>query len=117
MAMVERAAYRVVGAPREPITQQVVEQTLQEFMNREALVVHRRGKKDGDLRPVDIRAGILSLAGSLDETGNLVLTMELKAGSTGNVRPEEVLRALLELTGLPLSEYGLDIYRTELYGF
>ena len=117
MAMVERAAYQVVGVPREPITQLVVEQTLKEFMNRDTVVVNRRGKKDGDLRPVDIRAGMLGLAGSLDETGNLVLKMVLKAGSTGNVRPEEVLRALLELTGLPLSEFGLDIYRTKLYGF
>lgn len=117
MALVERAAYRVVGTPREPMTRQVVELAVQDFLNREALVVNRRSKKDGDSRLVDIRAGILSLVGGLDETGNLVLTMELKAGSIGNIRPEEVMRAFLKLTGLPLSEYGLDIYRTKLYGF
>jgi hypothetical protein len=38
--------------------------------------------------------------------------MELKAGSQGNVRPEEVLRALSEV--LPLDPDSFDLARTAL---
>lgn len=117
MAMVKRASYRVTGRLRESLSGADLSRMIKEFLDRESIIIERQGKKGTGPRPVDIRPGILRLSGDLREHGELVLEMELQAGSVGNVRPEEALRALVGLTGLPAPAYGFDICRTSLDGF
>jgi hypothetical protein len=49
------------------------------------------------------------------DKGAAVLEMELQAGSNGNVRPEEVVRALVEQNALAVIPDGLTVIRTGLY--
>lgn len=117
MAMVERASYRISGVLQEPLSGADLSRMIKKFLDSESIIIERQGRKGTSPRPVDIRPGILSLAGELNEQGELTLEMELRAGSTGNVRPEEALRGLVDLTGLPVPMHGFDVYRTSLDGF
>ena len=61
----------------------------------------------------DIRPGILAMSARLND-GIIVVEAELKTGSIGNVRVEEVLDAFTEKSRLPVEGRFL-LYRTGVY--
>ncbi|MBO8137268.1 MAG: DUF2344 domain-containing protein [Desulfotomaculum sp.] len=111
MAMVKRAVYSFECMPGKEIKQQQVEQAVSSLLNEDYIIVKRSVK--GRVKEVDIRPGILSLEGKLTN-GEIIIKAEVKSGSEGNVRPEEI-KAELEKAGIPLGA-GCKIYRLGLYG-
>lgn len=109
MSLVSRARYTAVGEAPEGLTAEDVQALLIAFLARGTIRTERKSVKG--LKQKDIRPGIYSL--TVDLVGpKLVLVMELKAGSAGNVRPDDVLSALGEV--LPLVVDGFAVSRTAL---
>jgi radical SAM-linked protein len=111
MSLVQRNRYLAVGEAPEGMDQETVAAGLERFLACGEITVERQSAKG--LRRKNIRPGIHSLAARL-EGGKLYLTMELKAGSAGNVRPDEVIAALGR--ELPLLPDVFVFLRTALLG-
>ncbi|HHW44228.1 MAG TPA: DUF2344 domain-containing protein [Desulfotomaculum sp.] len=113
MATLQGATYRVAAPLAGDLPAWDLQHLLQEFLAAPEIIVCRK-TKDGGEKNVDIRPGIRALSGRVEDE-RVVLEMDLQAGSRGNVRPEEVVRALAERGGLPVLVEEMDITRTGLY--
>lgn len=111
MALINLARYRVEIPLLQAVEQKEVEEMITQILSRSTYLVLRQGKK-GE-RQVDIRAGLLQLQGWL-ENKKLVLQMDVQTGSQGNIKPEEVVKMVKELSPLQLGE-NLRIHRVGLY--
>ncbi|MEW6661332.1 MAG: TIGR03936 family radical SAM-associated protein [Bacillota bacterium] len=111
MAQVEGASYLVRSPLSRPISEEELKKALDAFSALSEAVVMKEGKHGP--KPQDVRPGVYCLQAELK--GSWVeLQMSLKAGSQGNVRPEDVVKALMQYTGLPLIGEGLKIIRRDL---
>ncbi len=81
---------------------------LPEFMNKEEIMITKEGKKG--LREVNIRPGIYSCTWEGDSFKLLV-----DASSAGNIKPIQVVEALLKDLGEELCENALLVTREETY--
>ena len=109
MSLVQRSRYLAVGCSPEGLDRETVAAGLERFLARAEITVERRSAKG--VRRKNIRPGIHSLAARLDGE-RLCFAMELKAGSAGNVRPDEVMSALGG--ELPLVPEEFALWRTAL---
>ncbi|NPV27195.1 MAG: DUF2344 domain-containing protein [Firmicutes bacterium] len=112
MSVIDCARYHVRVALLTSNTPDEIQTAIQKILAQESLVIERDSKKG--VRQVDIRPGILALAGRIDN-GRLDLDMLLRTGSQGNVRPEEVIQAIKHYAGLSVQTEGWRITRTGLY--
>lgn len=111
MSLVAAADYKIRVPIREDADQ--FPQGLEELLKRKSIVIQKQGKKG--LTEKELRPGIYSLE-YIGVEGNWVeFTMRLKAGSQGNIRPDEVLLALKDIVGLPLELELAVIQRIGLY--
>lgn len=92
-ALINMARYRVEVPLSRSVPQESIERAIAGVLARNRIEATREGKKGA--RSVDIRKGIYELTGRKTETG-LDLIMDLQTGSEGNVRPEEVVRAVVD---------------------
>lgn len=107
MASVSAAAYTVCFREgREPQTD--IPSVLPDFLARESILVTKTTKKG--TREVDLKPGIYSL-----EYRENRFTMLVDASSGGNIKPFQVIEALLLQNGEVLQENALIITREELY--
>ncbi|GAB6158212.1 TIGR03936 family radical SAM-associated protein [Desulfotomaculum varum] len=112
MSRVSRAAYRAVAAAPDGYGERELQAVIEQLMSRQEISISRQSK--GKTKDVNIRPGIFRLAGSIK--GHILeINMELLIGSTGNVRPEEVLRMLSGDGGIPVNPEDFRIYRTALF--
>lgn len=112
MAVLNRATYQITVQTKLPINQQELSQAIGRVLDKTSIVVTRdtkRGPKDTDIRP-----GIFQLEGQVGEQKSIELNILVETGSSGNIRPEEVVKALEFIGGLEF-ESGLLINRTGLY--
>lgn len=112
MAALERASYAAVMELSAAFPDTVLQEHIRLFLALDVLPVTR--KKEGRLQTRNIRPGIYRFQGRVEQN-KVYLTMELQAGSSGNVRPEEVIQCFLERTVLPVLPETLKIKRTELF--
>ena len=82
---------------------------LDAFLSQESIPYQKEGKKG--LREVDLRPGIFELSWKDDQT----LEMLLEASSGDNVKPAQVLDALLSRHDEALAENALQITRLDTY--
>jgi len=113
MSVVEKAVYEARVELGKMLTSAGLEERIKSFLGLSEILVPRK-TKEGREKIRDIRPGIYALAGRVDK-GAAVLEMELQAGSNGNVRPEEVVRAFVEQNALAVIPDGLTVIRTGLY--
>ncbi len=107
MASVAAAAYTVrFREGREPATD--INAALLDFLAQEHIMVTKETKKG--TRELDIRQGIYSL-----ECSDSVLTMLVDASSGGNIKPAQVVAAILAQSGESLQENALEITREDVY--
>ncbi|OPX87926.1 MAG: hypothetical protein A4E53_02301 [Pelotomaculum sp. PtaB.Bin104] len=112
MAGVERATYRARAKLKNPVDQQKLDNMIAAFMSRTEIWVDRKNKA-GRKKKFDIRPGIFALSGrTADDI--IIIEAELKAGSSGNIRFEEVLNALLTESHLLLEGHFI-LNRTGVY--
>jgi len=112
MATVEKASYRAETNFSRPASEENLTEEIQSFLA--AGVIEVAAKKKDCSKSRNIRPGIYSLKGRF-ELNKLILEMELQTGSTGNIRPEEVLVAFLEKSHFNLCVKDFDIKRTNLF--
>lgn len=112
MSEVNRAVYQVKSTLELAVDPGQVADKLKDFMGLSEVVITKRTKKG--LKPKDIKPGILGLDVSTEQ-GILKLTILTITGSEGNVRPEEVVQAFTERSGLPIDCDSLYIRRLALY--
>ncbi|MBP3205866.1 MAG: TIGR03960 family B12-binding radical SAM protein [Lachnospiraceae bacterium] len=84
---------------------------LSEFLSREQILIQKQGK--AGIREVDIRPGIYKLAWKADEED--ALEMLVDASSAGNIKPVQILEAMLRGSDETLAENALLITREETY--
>ncbi|OPY57782.1 MAG: hypothetical protein A4E55_01390 [Pelotomaculum sp. PtaU1.Bin035] len=100
MASVDRATYRAEVKLSRPIGQEELDDVIASFMARPEIYVERKNKTGGK-RKHDIRPGINVMSGK-SENDIMVIEADLKTGSSGNVRLEEVLEAFIKSSHLPV---------------
>lgn len=111
MAKLARADYLATATLPEGYTEEEVQEILTQLLEKEEILLTREVK--GKRKEVDIRPGIFRLAGEVK--GHILeINMELLIGSTGNVRPEEVLKELAH-GGIPIHPEDFRVRRTALY--
>ncbi len=112
MAVVNSALYRIKLKARQPISAGELSRSVAFLVQQPAIPVERTtkdgGKKCYDLKPMlfDLHA---YTAGEMVE-----VVAEVQAGSSGNVRPEEVARALVS-TGLAVDPHPFQVERLGLF--
>ena len=120
MASVAAAAYTVrFREGREPGADLAA--ALPAFLSREQILVTKETKKGK--REVDIRPGIFQLAVCMEDfcmeegqtSGRMVIRMLVDASSSGNIKPVQVIEAMLAEQGESLQENVLMITREEVY--
>ncbi len=112
MAMVGCAAYRAEAKTCAPVTDEELKDALGSFLSRQEILVERKNK-EGKKVLYDLRPGIFAMSGRVDND-IIKIEAELKTGSSGNVRIEEVMEALGKTSRLPVQgRYAL--FRTNLY--
>lgn len=112
MSIVERATYRGEARLKSMITKDALDRAIAAFLGRSEILIKRKNKA-GEIKNYDIRPGIFTMSGRLDND-IIIIETELKTGSRDNIRFEEVVGALLE--NCELSIQGKFIpYRTGLY--
>lgn len=97
------------------VAQKMIQEEIDRVMNTPTYFVRREGKKG--LREIDIRPGIRQLAGSLKrgkQGKKLLLELKVQTGSSGNVKPEEVVKMVSDITAFRLGE-NIRIHRLGLY--
>ena len=113
MAMVALAEYQVKVKLLSSIEREKIERAIKELMEKESLVITRKGKKG--LKEKEIRSGIFALnCTGIDERW-VKFSLSVRAGSKGNIRPEEVLQVLKEIYHIPLAMDLIVIHRTGLF--
>jgi len=119
MAIINMARYHVVIPLLQDILQQDVDKMINDSYSSEAWVVLRQGKK-GE-RQVDIRPGVYSIQGRIEievvdkiMKNKLSIEMDVQTGSTGNVKPEEVLAILQRASCFPW-EANVRVHRLGLF--
>lgn len=113
MASVAAASYTVRFAPgKAPKTN--IAKALPAFMAKKSVLITKEGKKDS--RQVDIRAGIYRCTWEEDcsnERGCLKLLTDASSG--GNIKPSQIVAAILQDYQETLSENALRVTREETY--
>ena len=120
MAVINLARYRVevpiiqgydreIG--KEHLPSEAIDEAIAQAMALPVYLVQRQGKKGK--REVNIRPGIRELTGQI-RGQKLILEMAVQTGSSGNVKPEEVVNMVRAGIPWPLGE-NLRIHRLGLY--
>ncbi len=112
MAMVDRATYRAEAKSGRPLSIEELDGAVKAFLSEPEIPVERKSKA-GKIKRYDIRPGIFAMSGRLDDD-IIIIETELKTGSRGNVRLEEVLDAFKEHSRLPVQGRFI-LFRTGLY--
>lgn len=82
---------------------------LPEFLSQEQILITKETKRG--TREVDLKQGIISL----EYMGDGAFAMLVDASSGGNIKPVQVIEALLKQFGRTLPENALQITREEVY--
>jgi len=112
MTRVDRATYRARAKLSHPLDQKKLDEAIASFLARPEIWVERKNKAGGK-KMHNIRPGIFSMSGK-SENDIIIIEAELKAGSYGNVRFEEMLAAFQENSRLPVCERFM-LSRTGIY--
>ncbi|MGM0501037.1 MAG: TIGR03936 family radical SAM-associated protein [Bacillota bacterium] len=114
MSIINAGSYNVDLEFEERLTEKKVEEKINQFLAREKIEIirKRRNKPDRklDLKPMIFEIEVIKVQGK-----NAVIKMLVQTGSAGNVRPQEVIRALahqFEVIKLPKM---INIHRSGLY--
>lgn len=109
MASVAAASYTVrFKEGREPVTD--ISAVLPDFLVREHIIITKKTKKGA--REIDLKQGIYSLAYNSEQG---LLTMLVDASSSGNIKPAQVVNAILEQNQETPAENALMITREDVY--
>lgn len=110
MAVVNRAMYKVKVGLKEPVATDKLKDAIDKLEEQEEILITRNTKKGP--REKNIRPGIVKIKGRA-ENKEILLEMLLFAGES-NVRPEEVVQALVNYEHIGIVDY-LELHRQGLF--
>ena len=110
-SLINMARYRVSVPLLAPLDARDLETVIAKVMSQSNFEVIRQGKKG--LKRIDVREGIYDMRG-YPEDNMLILTLDVKTGSQGSIRPEEAVK-MLEETGCVRLGQDVRIHREGLY--
>jgi len=113
MAMVALASYQAKVKLLSSLSQAELEKLSAALLQKTSLVIEKAGKKGPEAK--DIRPGLKELRCIGIEDGWAEFTFAVQSGSEGNIRPEEVLKALKEIGQIPIEVDLAVIKRTGLF--
>ena len=91
-----------------------LQKKLEEFLAKEIILVKRKQpKKDFKLKEIDIKPMIVSVSLIKGSDTEFFINCMLHSGSKANLKPELLMEAFIESSGLALS--GIKINREEVY--
>jgi len=112
MSVLEKADYILRFPLRESYALDI-DGCVKALMKKESILVEKEGKKG--IKHLDIRPHIDFLEVTMLEGDMVALKMRISSGSKVNIKPEQVLEALLEEYNGTVPETGLRIHRMDLY--
>ncbi|MFX4261612.1 TIGR03936 family radical SAM-associated protein [Pelotomaculum propionicicum] len=98
MAIVDRAAYTARAVLETYPEKEALAGAVADFWAKPEVLVERRSKT-GDKRKYDIKPGILAMSARINND-IIEIEAELKTGSNGNIRCEELIAAFMAESGL-----------------
>ncbi len=121
VTLVRRAAYQAKIPLTGEIKREDLTNYIQTFLAADEIIIHRplkavrkkNKKKEEKEKKQNIRPGIFSLKGQV-KAKEMFLEMELRLGSKGNVRPDQVLQAFLANFPAQVDLEEVEIIRTGL---
>lgn len=117
MSLIRWSSYIVGIGFLEELTKEEFEKYLEDFFSNKEILITKTSKKRGKTkeREVNIRDLIKDIS-ILDFNNNgVILKMMLKTGSSGNLKPIDVIGALINYTELKIIEDETKIQRLELF--
>jgi len=119
MAIINMARYHVDIPLLQALHQQDVDKMINDALSTATWIILRQGKKG--VREVDIRPGVYRVQGRIENMvvdkiakNKLIIEMDVQTGSSGNVKPEEVLEMLKTLSSFPW-EANRRVHRLGLF--
>lgn len=114
MSIINAGSYIVRLEFEKSITSQQLKQKIKQFMGQDEIKIMRKRRNKSD-RELDLGPMIFSLAviGVQGEIGTI--QMMVQTGSAGNVRPQEVIRALSDKFAVIKPPRLINIHRSGLY--
>lgn len=115
MSIIERGRYQLRLEFVDEVTQQQLDEAIEEFWKREEIIIYRYKKNSKDKKAVNIRPGVFEMKLTADGK-YAVLEILVQSGNEGNIRPEEVAYGLMS-AGMPAVQHVVRIHRLGLYLF
>jgi elongation factor G len=114
MAQINAAEYKIKLQLKEEVKQEEIEKMLQDFMEEEEIIVVRKRRNKSD-RKFNLRPMVFKLGLSDVKDESILIRTLIQTGSSGNLRPEELVKALKER--YPISEeFNLtNVHRLGMY--
>ena len=114
MSIINAGSYVIRLEFAEKLTTEELETKVKEFLEQDEIKIMRKRRNKSD-RELDLRPMIFSLdiIGVQDKIGTI--SMLVQTGSAGNVRPQEVIRALAQQFEVIKAPRMINIHRSGLY--
>jgi radical SAM-linked protein len=112
MAVVDRAVYSASAQLDVSLEKETLEKTAADFLAMPEILAERRSKT-GEKRMFDIKPGIFAMSATINND-IIMLSAELKTGSSGNIRFEELIAAFVKSSGLRVRG-NFELRREALY--
>lgn len=113
MAEVNRALYEIKAPLHAPVEAGRLQSSIDNLLDNQEITITKRTKKG--LQQKNIRPGIIEVAGEITPAGSVEFKIMTAMSNDGSVRPEEVVAALISLTGLPVDAEAMYIKRLALF--
>ena len=113
MSIIERGQYQLWLDFVDEVTQQQLDQAVEQFWQQDEVTVYRYKKNSKEKKAMNIRPGVYQIKLTADGDHGL-LEILVQSGNEGNVRPEEVAYGLMS-AGMPPVQQVVRIHRQGLY--
>ncbi|EOC99816.1 TIGR03936 family radical SAM-associated protein [Caldisalinibacter kiritimatiensis] len=111
------AMYAIEFELYEGITKEDVEDNIKGFLEKAQIILKKKKKKRGRIvnREVNVREFIKDISILMFEDDRIVLKTNLKTGSRGNLKPQDLIKLLKKYTDISIVEDSIKIHRLELF--
>ena len=113
MSIIERGQYQLWLDFVDEVTQQQLDQAVEQFWQQDEVTVYRYKKNSKEKKAMNIRPGVYQIKLTADGDHGL-LEILVQSGNEGNIRPEEVAYGLMS-AGMPPVQQVVRFHREGLY--
>lgn len=116
MAIIKWSSYILELRLLKEMSKENIVDFINDFLNKDEILIAKRKKKKGRhiLKEVDISERISNIDFMLIEDNKLILKTLLMTGSSGNLKPEDLIKSLKK-EGLDINDEEYRIHRLELF--